>query len=82
MVWEMAIVEEDSQISPQMVEQMVGSRDKHLYATIVVSLAISAHIVINHQDKEEICILCLHICLIGPMIMALRLEGTKQVLVD
>ena len=57
MVWEMVAVEEDSQISPQMVEKMVGARDRHLHATIVVSLAILAHIVINHKEKEKICIL-------------------------
>ena len=35
---------------------MVGARDRHLHATSVVSLAIPTCIVINHQDKEEICI--------------------------
>ena len=82
MVWEMVVEEVNSQISPQTVDQMVGAGDKHLHATIVVSLAISARIVINHLDRGEICILYLHSCLTGQMIMVLRLKGTRLVLAN
>ena len=75
MVWKLVIMEDDSQISPQMVDTMVGARDRHLHATIVVSLAISACIVINYQEKEEIGSLYLHNCLVSPTIVALRLKG-------
>ena len=44
----MVIVEEDNQTNPQMVDRMVGARDRHLHATIEVSLAILARIVIKH----------------------------------
>ena len=78
----MVVVEKDNQISPQMVDKMVGVGDRQLHATIVVSLAISAHTVINHPDKEEICILYLHNCLTGQMIMVLRSEGMRLVLAN
>ena len=62
--------------------KMIGDGDKHQHATIVVRLAILARIVINHQDKEKICIPCQPNCTIGQIILELRLEGTKQVLVS
>ena len=59
---------------------MVGVGDKYLHAIIVESLATSAHNVINHEEWVEICIHCLHSCLIDQMIMALR-SRERQVLV-
>ena len=56
-------------ISIIMVRVVVEVGILHPIAINVVSLVISAHSVISHLGREEICIHCLHNCQIGKMIM-------------
>ena len=52
-----------------MAKMVEGVEERCLHVTTAVSWGTSVLNVISHLEWEEICILCLHNCQIGQMIM-------------